>query len=438
MRVCLTHLGCKLNQAELEGLARRLRAAGHEVVSTLEGADLQVVNTCTVTQTAARRSRQAVRRGGGSPPVVVTGCWATERPHEATALPGVALVVPNPQKDRLPELLAERFPALAAAVDDLGSTPRWRSPGEAFGKTRALVKIEDGCNLSCAFCIIPRTRGRQRSRPPAEVVAEVAALTRAGAQEVILEGVQISHYRSGGRGLRQLVEVVLEETPVSRLRLTSLAPWRFDPGLLPLLAGDRVCRHVHLALQSGCTATLERMGRPYTAERFRRLVEDLQRAVPGIAITTDVIAGFPGETAAEFEESLAFVREMGFARVHAFPFSPRPGTVAAAMPDPVAPVVRQERMTRLLDAAAELETAFHRCQVGKRLDVVWLGRRPDGLYRGISDNYVPVVAPSSAELAGRLTPVEIRGLADGAVWGRIEEDGGALTAGPRPPGLPGA
>jgi threonylcarbamoyladenosine tRNA methylthiotransferase MtaB len=260
MRVAFTNLGCKLNQAEVEVLARRFIAAGHQVVASAAGAHVHVVNTCSVTHRAARDSRKAARRAGRlgtGPRIVLTGCYVESDPAEAARLAGVDLVVPNVDKGRLVERVHAAFPELRP--------PRGRSeiPSAPFdqGNARALVKIEDGCDMRCSFCIIPSTRGPQRSRPAAEVVREVSGLAAAEFPEVVLTGVQISAYRDGGRRLYDLVARILDATPVRRLRLTSIAPWQFDRRLLDLGASGRLCRHVHLSLHSGCDRTLRRMRR---------------------------------------------------------------------------------------------------------------------------------------------------------------------------------
>jgi threonylcarbamoyladenosine tRNA methylthiotransferase MtaB len=424
VRVYFTNLGCKLNQAEVERLARDLRAAGHQVVRSLEEADLHVVNSCTVTHLAARDSRKAAGRGSrvrDGLRTVVTGCWATEKPGEAERIAGVDLVVPNAEK----HLLVEKIHAVFSGISDaapaaLPESPYLPMPG---GHTRALVKVEDGCNMRCAFCIIPSTRGRQRSRPLEEVVAETRSLVEAGFAEIVVTGVQISAYRdAGGRRLVDLARALLRETGVPRLRLTSIAPWDLDERLLSLWEDpshqERLCRHLHLSLQSGSTATLRRMRRPYTAESYGRLLERVRAAVPGVGITTDVIAGFPGETEAEFADSLAFVAAAGFAKVHAFPFSPREGTEAAGLPGQVPPEVRKERMARLLAAAEAGEVAFARACLGGRATVLW--ERPrNGMGHGLTDNYLRVFNEAAAGLWNRLTEVELVALAEGGVMGRL-------------------
>jgi threonylcarbamoyladenosine tRNA methylthiotransferase MtaB len=424
VRVCFTHLGCKLNQAEIEAMARRFTAAGHHLVGSPAGADLHVINTCTVTQAAARQSRKVVRGGGRANPVlrtVVTGCWSATEPEEAARLAGVDLVVPNGEKESLFERVAAAFPDLAERDSEPDAVPIPWVPME-FGHTRALVKVEDGCNMQCAFCIIPQTRGGQRSRPPGEVVAEVQALVRAGCREVVLTGVQISAYRSEGMGLSDLVARVLSEGmegAAPRLRLTSIAPWELDGRLLDLFAefgGSRLCRHLHLSLQSGCSATLRRMRRPYTAPGYAALLARVRKAIPEVAITTDVLVGFPGETAAEFAESLASVEAMGFAKVHVFPFSARPGTAAEGMPGQVASGEKKERMAQMLVAAAAAERAFLSSQVGKRVTVLWEHPR-DGMAHGLTDNYLRVFCRTDRDLWNRFVEVEVIGLAEGGVMG---------------------
>jgi len=421
MRVHFTNLGCKLNQAELERLARQFHAAGHRVVGTLAEAELHVVNTCTVTHLAARTSRKTARRGARVKPglrTVLTGCYVSEDPAAAARLAGVDLVVPNADKDELLARVHAAFPeAVPQAVEDAVAAAL---PTDvpyvplAFGNTRALVKVEDGCNMRCAFCIIPSTRGRQVSRPRGEVVAEVAAMAAAGVLEVVVTGVQISHYRDGAAGLVELTRALLTETPVPRLRLTSIAPWKLDRRLLDLWQDRRLCRHLHMSLQSGCDATLRRMRRPYTAAAFQALVDEVRAAVPGIAVTTDVIVGFPGETEEELEASLAFVRRAGFAKVHAFPYSARPSTAAADMPDQVPHEAKRRRMAAMLEAAEEAEHRFRAAHLGDRAEVLWEGEH-DGLWHGTSDNYLKVFAESSASAAAldanTLTPARLTRLA---------------------------
>ncbi len=458
MRVCFTNLGCKLNQAELEKMARQFHAAGHQVVATLDRADLHVINTCTVTHMAARGSRKLARRGSRHHPglrTVLTGCYVSEQPEQAAELAGVDLVVPNDVKDELLARVHAAFPDevpeqlhghLQGRPGDLPYLPEvagtW-GPLE-FGNTRGLVKVEDGCNMRCSFCIIPFTRGRQHSRPLTDCVAEVQALAEGGYQEVVVTGVQISSYRTPeGERLYDLVHALLADTDIPRLRLTSIAPWQLDRRLLRLWSeagsarggrqgtshhgashqgtshrGTRLCRHVHFSLQSGSTETLHRMRRPYTAEQYADLLAEVRDAVPGMAVTTDVIVGFPGETDAEFDDNLAFTQRMVFAKVHAFPYSSRPGTLAANLPDHVEHSVKRERMARMLAVTEAAEEDFRRAQLGQTAEVLWEGAR-EGVWQGMTDNYLRVFTESSEDLGNRLLPVQLEEMVDGGVKGRV-------------------
>lgn len=425
MRVCFTNLGCKLNQAEIERLARDFLAAGHEVVARLEEADLHVVNSCTVTHVAARSSRKAAGRGSRMRPglrTVLTGCHASEDPAAAARVSGVDLVVPNGEKDRLLERVREAFPDACPETSSEVPVPYVPLP---FGNTRALVKVEDGCNMRCAFCIIPATRGRQRSRPLPDVVEEVRGLARAGYREVVVTGVQISAYRSGPSGETRLYELVRAlladgaDGEAPRLRLTSIAPWDLDARLLDLWGDRRLCRHLHLSLQSGSTPTLRRMRRPYTAEGYAGLLERVRAAIPGVAVTTDVIVGFPGETAAEFEDNFAFVAAAGFAKIHAFPFSQRPGTEAESLPGQVSPGEKKERMERMLAAAAAAEKDFRAAHLGGRETVLWERPMLDGMGQGLTDNYLRVYCPEGAGLWNRFAEVELMELAGDGLRGEL-------------------
>ena len=327
MRVFLTSVGCKLNQSEVESWARHLAAFGCEVVADPAAADLCVVNTCTVTHVAARKSRQLVRRCHRANPqaqIVVTGCYAEMSPAEASSLPGVILVLGTAGKEHLVETVAERL-GLQRVQE-----PRDVSPIPSR-HTRAWVKIQDGCDNACTYCIVHIARGRQRSRPLPEVLTEILARQAEGYQEMVLTGVHIGAYgREHGTTLAALIETILAQTQFRRLRLTSIEPWDVTGDLLALWENPRLCRHLHLPLQSGCDATLQRMNRRYTAAHYRDLVRRAREAIPDLAVTTDVIVGFPGEDEGEFAATAAFVTAMEFARIHVFPFSARPGTVAAA------------------------------------------------------------------------------------------------------------
>jgi threonylcarbamoyladenosine tRNA methylthiotransferase MtaB len=425
MRIYLDTVGCRLNQSEIESMARQFRAAGHEIVASAEGADLAVVNTCTVTGEAASDSRAAVRRAKrlGAGEVVVTGCWATLEPQKAGELPGVRKIVPNPQKD---SLVADLL-CLPQDFIDLEPLARQPLPG-LHGRTRAFIKVQDGCDNRCTFCITTVARGAGRSRPVDEVIADIQAALDGGTQEVVLTGV---HLGSWGRDfdpprhLSDLVAVLLSQTGVPRLRLSSLEPWDLQADFFALWSDPRLCRHLHLPLQSGSPTVLRRMARKTTPQKFSALVTTARAAIPDVAVTTDVIVGFPGETEAEFAETLEFVRRMDFAGGHVFTYSERPGTAAARMPDQVPHELRKQRNAVLRRAFDEAAEAYRRRFLGRRLPVLWeatdeyseAGWRLEGL----TDNYLRVTALAVQPRWNRIDVVTLTGLTREGMQGKIEE-----------------
>ena len=437
MRVRLETLGCRLNISEIERMARRFVAAGHQVVGPGEPADLCVLNTCAVTHVAARKSRQVTRhlkRTNPGAAVVVTGCYAELEPEQVAAL-GVDLVVGNQDKERLVELVSEHWrrlhPEPGESVSASSSSPpisdlqsHYLYPG---ARTRAFVKVQDGCDNRCTFCIVTVARGAGRSLPPDEVVAEVRSLVAAGYREVVLTGVHLGSYGHdwGDRqGLFRLVRRLLDETDLLRLRLSSLEPWDLAPEFFTLWEDPRLGRHLHLPLQSGCDATLRRMARRTTTAEFAQLVATARAAIPDLSVTTDIIVGFPGETEAEFAESLAFVKAMAFARLHIFRYSPRPGTAAASMPGRVSPEVMAERSRRMHELGAEMERTFRRRFLGRTMTVLWETAEPSGngdepMWSGLTDNYLRVSAPGGANLRNVITPVRLVADTPGGLVGEI-------------------
>ena len=434
MKVYLQSLGCKLNQSELESLACQFVQAGHTVVDTAREADLCVLNTCAVTQTAVGKSRQAIRRlrrANSAARLAVTGCYAQMWPQEIRELGSVDLVVGNEDKEQLVERVEQE---LGIKGQDSGRAwvpfPDSRLPIPQ-ARTRAFVKIQDGCDNHCTYCIVRVARGRQRSRPQRDVLAEVEARVAAGYQEVVLTGVHIGAYgrdsgRQGGdESLWGLVEAILMRTDVRRLRLSSIEPWDLDPDCLRLWEDPRLCRHLHLPLQSGCDATLQRMGRSYTADQFAALVEAARGAIPDVALTTDVIVGFPGESEAEFRESLRFVEAMGFARTHVFKYSARPGTPAATMPGQIPPGVKKARSRAMMEVGRHSAEAFRRVFLGRTLEVLWEGQTrgsesgQQALWSGLTDNYLRVRTQGGTDLSNTVTRTKLVALAGDGMWGEV-------------------
>ncbi len=370
MKVYLDSVGCRLNQAEIETMARQFRAAGHEMVASPQEADLAVVNTCAVTSDAAADSRQMLRHiaRAGVSRIIPTGCLATLQPKEVGNLPNILQVIPNDHKDRLVEA-ALGLPD--PTVFDLEPISRQPLPG-LHHRTRAFIKVQDGCDNACTFCVTTVARGAGRSRPLEEVVAEIRHALAGGTREIVLTGVHLGSWGGEwGRHLRDLVRAILEQTDPPRLRLSSLEPWDLDADFFRLFEDPRLMPHLHLPLQSGSGSTLKRMARKTTPASFRGLVEAARQVIPAAAITTDVIAGFPGETEAEFAETLDFVRGMDFAGGHVFTYSARPFTAAAKMKGQVPSEMRKKRNAILRDAFEESAQAYREKFVGKRMKVLW-------------------------------------------------------------------
>jgi threonylcarbamoyladenosine tRNA methylthiotransferase MtaB len=432
MRVRLETLGCRLNISEIEGMARRFAAAGHWVVGPDEPADLCVLNTCTVTGIAARKSRQLVRHLKRADPravVVVTGCYAELEPDQVAAL-GVDLVVGNQNKDRLVDLVGEHLGTWDVGKG-INEAPDYLSPpldslySFPGARTRAFVKIQDGCDNRCSFCIVTVARGEGRSVPIHDVITEVQRLVTSGYQEVVLSGVHLGAYGHdmGDRnGLFRLVRRLLDETEVSRLRLSSLEPWDLDPDFFALWEDPRLGRHLHLPLQSGCDSTLRRMARRTTATSFVELVAAARAAIPNLSVTTDIIVGFPGETESEFAQSLAFVEAAAFAKLHIFRYSRREGTAAASFPGQIPHQVVTERSRLMHALGARLERAFQRRFVGRTMGVLWETYESDGegyLWKGLTNNYLRVSAPGGPDLRNTITPTRLNAHGPSGLAGQI-------------------
>jgi threonylcarbamoyladenosine tRNA methylthiotransferase MtaB len=411
MKIFLDTIGCRLNQAEIESLALQFRKAGHEIVASAKDADLAVINTCSVTSEAASDSRAAVRRASrlGTDQVVVTGCWATLEPDKAAALPGVYKIFPNQRKEQLVADLLD----LPQEFFDLEPLARYPLPG-LHARTRAFIKAQDGCDNACTFCITTVARGASQSRPMRQVLTDVRSALDGGANEIVLTGV---HLGSWGldlpvqQHLGDLVTFLLAHTSIPRLRLSSLEPWDLDEDFFSLWQDRRMCRHLHLPLQSGSRTVLKRMARKTTPRSFSALVRSARNAVPELAITTDVIVGFPGETEAEFSETLEFIKSMKFAGGHVFSYSARPGTPAARMRAQVDHAIRKERSAVLHSLFADTARVYRQQFIGQKMPVLWesaiqvndLGWRLEGL----TDNYIRIKADAPEPRWNRLDVVEL-------------------------------
>jgi threonylcarbamoyladenosine tRNA methylthiotransferase MtaB len=425
MKIYLDTIGCRLNQSEIESMARGFRAAGHEIVTSPDMADMAVVNTCAVTNEAAADSRGSIRQMGraGVKEIVATGCWATLQPQQALELPNVSRVIGNDRKDHLVADVLN----LPEASFDLEPIAREPLPG-LHRRTRAFIKVQDGCDNRCTFCVTTIARGKGRSRPVADVLLDIQSARAGGAKEVVLTGVHLGSwgYDLHAR-LKDLVKAILRETNVPRLRLSSLEPWDLDADFFSLWEDQRLMPHLHLPLQSGCESTLRRMARKTSPQSFRELASAARAAIPNVAITTDIIAGFPGETDEEFAESLAFVREMSFAGGHVFTYSPRPGTGAAKMKGQVQPEIRKRRNHILHDALEESATEYRQKFLGQTLSVLWESVSEVGEWgwqmEGLTENYLRINAFALSPRWNEIDPVQIHELGAGRLRGVIINPG---------------
>ena len=427
MKIFLDTIGCRLNQSEIEIYARQYHAAGHTLVATADQADLVIINTCTVTAQAAADSRQQIRQAArqGAAKIVVTGCWATMEPGIAAALPRVSQVIPNQDKDRLVSILLNQD-----IQENTGEqTVRQPLPG-IHHRTRAFIKVQDGCNNRCTYCITCLARGPSRSREFPAIRQDVEAALAGGCKEIVLTGVHLGAWGADlqpAARLPYLIRRLLSETGVPRLRLSSLEPWDLGADFFELWhdphLGHRLCRHLHLPLQSGCAATLQRMARKSTPQAYAELVHGARKAVPGIAITTDIIVGFPGESEAEFSASRDFIGSLDFARGHVFIYSPRPGTAAARMPDQVPYPLRKQRSQQLRQLFSQAEQRYQASFIGQRLEVLWESAQPKDQcswqLSGLTDTYIRVTAQAPVNLWNEISPVELVAPSDGGMQGII-------------------
>ena len=420
--VAIRTQGCKLNQADSDMLARRFAAAGYRLVQSPAKADVFVLNTCTVTSTADSKARQALRATARANPhalIVATGCYAQRSRDELSQVEGVSLVIGNTEKAELPAMVtalleqrntgANSHPRVSSALDYSVQ------PAANIRRNRSMVKIQEGCDQVCAYCIVPKVRGRERSIPPESLVEQINQRVAEGCLEVVLTGTQLGTYGFDipGATLTRLLERILAETAVPRLRVSSLQPQEITPRLLELWQDPRLCRHFHIPLQSGSDRILEMMRRRYTTGLFAEKVNLVRNTVPGSGVTAVLIAGFPGETEAEFQESLAFATSMAFSDMHIFPYSPRPGTSAVYLSGPVSQPVKKARTTQLLAMAKEGFEAFRSYQLGQTHPVLWESstRQDGGLkWRGLTGNYIRVYTHSRNNLGNTITPARFEEL----------------------------
>ncbi len=422
--VSFATLGCKTNQFESASMQESLQAAGYRVVAFDSGADLVIVNTCTVTSATDAQSRNLIRRArrlNASCRVVVTGCYAQIDPQALQQLPGVSLVIGNEEKQKLLDYLKSIPETTVVEVSDIRQAENvCLPPLTSFaGRNRAFVQIQNGCDAFCSYCIIPYARGTSRSASPGDVLQQITGLVKSGYQEIVLTGIHIGGY---GKDLKKpltlndLVRRIEEETAVHRLRLGSIEPNELTSELLETVASSKVvCPHFHIPLQAGDNNVLQRMERTYSTEFFARLLERIRAKLPAAAISLDVITGFPGETEQEFDNTFKFVATLPITDLHVFPYSKRPGTPAAQFPDQVSGKVSRDRAEKLRFLAAEKHRAFAEEFIGQELEVIVESAKQDGSLKGVSRNYLPVKVSGEASLAGQCVVVKVLSWYDGSL-----------------------
>lgn len=430
MKIHLKALGCRLNEAELEQWSQQFQAAGHQVVPNVPDADVLVLNTCAVTNDASGKSRRLMHRLYRENPearLVVSGCYASLQAKEVAASIGVDLVVPNDIKDSLPQQVMDTFalPVMPEMASEPGETPLFLR-----GRQRAFIKIQDGCRYRCTFCIVTVARGDERSRSEAEIISEINILYQQGVQEIVLTGVHVGGYGSDiDRSLYTLVQSILGETDIPRIRFASVEPWDLPDDFFALFADPRLMPHMHLPLQSGADSVLRRMARRCKTDEFSRLLADARRSIPGFNVTTDIIVGFPGETEEEWQQTLAYVESTGFGHIHIFSYSPREGTKAARLENPVPDAVKKRRSQELHQLAAHLKQEWVAQQAGQIVPVLWeYGRQDvDGqqIYTGYTPNYckVMVTVANNDCLENRILQTRLDGVGsdDGIIQGSLVE-----------------
>lgn len=435
-KIAFYTLGCKVNQADTASMENLFLRSGHQLVSFDGEADVYIINTCVVTNTGQRKSRQTIHRAIRKNPnalIVVTGCYPQTAAEEVKAIAGVDMIIGNQDRAQIVQLVEERLAHRQTdtldAVHKLTASTAFEemAAGDITDKTRAFLKIQEGCNQFCTYCIIPYARGPLRSRSLESIRTETQRLISAGFKEIVLIGIHLGCYgkeNPDGPTLYDAVKTVLDVPGVQRLRLGSLESVEVEPRLLTLMQEDaRFCRHLHLPLQSGCDKVLQAMHRPYTTAKFKTLLADIKTNVPDIAITTDVIVGFPGETEADFETTCKFAESCGFSKMHIFPFSARKGTPAEKFAGAVTEAVKKERADILGRIDETMHKAFLQAMVGQTAEVLFEQPAGEDYFEGLTGNYQRVFVKSGdRNLSGEILPVKITAFDGEKLLGEIIKD----------------
>lgn len=431
-RIASHALGCKVNQYESEAIAELFAEKGYEIVGIDDVADVYVINTCTVTNFGDKKSRQLIRKVKRQNPkavVAAVGCYAQTAPEEIKNIEGINLVIGTKGRKDVVELV-ENYDESMGVVCTVGEIMHERefehlSINKLADRTRAYLKIQDGCSQFCSYCMIPYARGPIRSRDIEDILSEVCVLAKNGFKEIILTGIHVASYGKDLKGttLLDVIKKVHAIDGIERIRFSSVEPNIVTEEFMSELSKmSKVCDHFHLSLQSGCDKTLKEMNRKYTSERYMNAVEMIRKYMPFAAITTDIIAGFPGETEEDFQQSINFAKRVGFSKIHAFPYSPKKGTPAAARKDQIQNAVKNERTARLIELSDRMGDEFINKFVGKKMPVLFEREIEKNIYEGYTTNYIKVTAVSEYNIKNKILDVEILNGKNDIAVGKIVKD----------------
>lgn len=417
-KVSFYTLGCKVNQYETNGMIQKFKESGYEIVDIeQEISDICIVNTCTVTNMSDRKSRQALRKIKEKNPnavIVATGCYAQVAKAELEKMPEIDIVLGNDEKNDIVKYV-EKFikeKDKLIKIQDISNQKEFIDMGQITytEKTRAVVKIQDGCNQFCSYCIIPYARGRVRSRSQESIINEITQISKKGIKEVVITGIHIASYGrdfNDENGLIDLLEKINLIDGIERIRLGSLEPTIITEEFIKRLVKlDKICHHFHLSLQSGCNETLNRMNRKYSTDEFRKIVERLRKYYKDVILTTDIIVGFPGETEEEFKQTYQFLEEIKFYKMHVFPYSPRRGTRAAVMPNQIYGNIKEQRSKKLIELSNKNEKEYNEQYIGKEVEVLFEDREKE-YYKGHTQNYILVKYKTAEELENTIKTVKV-------------------------------
>ncbi len=425
-KVAFYTLGCKVNQYETEAMGELFKKAAYEIVDAEDYANVYVINTCTVTSMSDKKSRQFIRRAKKRNPeaiIAVVGCYSQVAPEEILDIEEVNVVMGTNDRNKIVNIIENiDSKSKMSTVDDIMKVRQFEEMEirEVRGKTRAFLKIQEGCDRFCSYCIIPYARGPIRSRLLENIVKEVKELANNGFKEIVLTGIHVASY---GRDLKEVhlldvLKAIHEIDGIERIRMSSVEPLLMNDGFIKEIAAmEKICSHFHLSLQSGCDETLKRMNRKYTTKEYKEIVDKLRKNIKDVAITTDVIVGFPGETEEEFESTYAFLKEIKLSQMHIFKYSPRKGTPAATMENQVDPQQKNSRSERLLQLAKDNYVNFTSDFIGKTFPVLFEQKVENGYYEGLTPNYIRVVVKEDESIEGKIMHVTLKEIKEEFVAG---------------------